>query len=164
MESVPLTVHKNVQYQVCTDTQAVYKTDNKRNERIRFRIWTFVYKAQVKNTKKYLNSTTVFSRKRLLYWSDYRRGLKDSPWYWHQKSRLKYYQLLTIAVFCGSSRLASHKTYEPSRKSLSEWLTGLLRTSCVGRLTVCDDIVMLKYSRKSCQLFHVNSFLVKFIV
>ena len=30
------------------------------------------------------------------------------------------------AVFCGSSRLGSHKIYEPSRKSLSEWLTGLL--------------------------------------
>ena len=31
-----------------------------------------------KNTKKYLNSTTVFSRKLLLYLSDYKRGLIDN--------------------------------------------------------------------------------------
>jgi len=44
----------------------------------------FIYKAQVKKRQKYLNSTTVLSRKLLLCLSDYRRGLQ-------QKSSLKYY-------------------------------------------------------------------------
>jgi len=75
-----------------------------------------------KNTKKYLNATTVFSRKLLLYLSDW---LKDSRWYL-QTEILSTFNNVRWAVFCGSSRLGSHKIYEPSRKSLSEWLTGLL--------------------------------------
>ena len=45
------------------------------------------------------------------------------------------------------------------------WNLTIIRISYVGWLTICDDIVMCKYSRKSCQYFvTLIHCLVKFIV